>query len=151
MNVIIETTTEGIENIPVGTGSTLYTRVCVKSETGVFVRSLMLRNPCSIADLSKYLEKLAHELKIQDLGASESPVVPHVLLTKKEYYQMKAKGHSQRYWQCECCGSLIVTNIQDSAKGYQCPSCHISKCEHGGQYREIPLLEFCREANIVSA
>lgn len=60
-------------------------------------------------------------------------------------------GYPQRYWVCECCGSLIVTNKQDSVAGYQCPQCTISKCEHGGRYVELSLSAFASKANIVSA
>jgi len=57
--------------------------------------------------------------------------------------------HPRRFWTCECCGSLLVTLIQDDATKYQCPQCHIVQCEDGGKYVEISMDEFCNEANII--
>jgi len=57
--------------------------------------------------------------------------------------------HPRRYWECECCSSLLVTLKQDDATRYQCPQCQISKCS-AGLYIEISIDKFCKEANIVS-
>lgn len=59
-------------------------------------------------------------------------------------------GCPQRYWECECCGSLLVTNKQDDASEYQCPQCARVKCEHGGRYVELSLSAFAKRANIVA-
>lgn len=56
--------------------------------------------------------------------------------------------NQRRYWECECCGSLLVTLPQDSASDYQCPQCHKSQCEHGGQYVEIDAGKFARQAGL---
>lgn len=55
---------------------------------------------------------------------------------------------SRRYWECRCCGQLIVTLAQDSAKDYQCPACKKVGCDHGGRFDEISIQRFCEEANI---
>lgn len=52
----------------------------------------------------------------------------------------------KRFWECECCCSLLVTLPQDSAEDYQCPQCAKSKCEHGGKYKEVDREYFIREA-----
>lgn len=53
----------------------------------------------------------------------------------------------KKYWECECCGSLIVTNVQDSAEDYQCPQCIIMKCKQG-KYCEISKECFCKLSDI---
>jgi len=54
----------------------------------------------------------------------------------------------RRYWECECCGSLLVTLPQDSAADYKCPQCKKVKCEHGGKYAEVSADYFAREAGL---
>ena len=53
-----------------------------------------------------------------------------------------------RFWECKCCGSLLVTLKRDDASRYQCPQCHIVKCTHDRMYVEITINEFCAAANI---
>jgi len=55
---------------------------------------------------------------------------------------------NRRFWQCECCCSLLVTMAQDDAGKYQCPQCAFSGCEHGGQYVEVELAHFLKEAGL---
>ena len=52
-----------------------------------------------------------------------------------------------RYWECECCGSLLAT-FNDDATKYPCPQCTIVKCEHGGKYVEIDKVKFVEEADL---
>lgn len=54
----------------------------------------------------------------------------------------------RRFWECECCGSLIVTVGQDDASRYQCPACFIVKCNHGGKYVEIDKTKFIGLAHL---
>jgi hypothetical protein len=55
----------------------------------------------------------------------------------------------RRFWECECCGSLLVTLPQDSAEDYKCPQCRKVKCDHGGKYVEVSAEYFAREAGLV--
>ncbi len=55
---------------------------------------------------------------------------------------------TKKYWLCECCASLLVTNAQDDASRYKCPQCAIVKCDHGGLYKEISKDAFCATAKI---
>jgi predicted RNA-binding Zn-ribbon protein involved in translation (DUF1610 family) len=58
------------------------------------------------------------------------------------------KNPMKRYWECTCCGSLMVTNPQDYASKYVCPQCRIVKCKDPGQYEEITQNAFCKKAAI---
>jgi DNA-directed RNA polymerase subunit M/transcription elongation factor TFIIS len=53
-----------------------------------------------------------------------------------------------RYWECECCGSLLVTLPQDSAELYKCPQCGKVKCDHGGRYAEVTADFFAKLAGL---
>lgn len=59
--------------------------------------------------------------------------------------------NESRFWECECCSSLLVTAKQDDATDYQCPACHASRCDDGGNYTEITIEAFCNEAGIPQA
>ena len=62
----------------------------------------------------------------------------------------QVRALQSKFWECECCGSLIVTNHQDDAGEYICSQCNKAGCEHGGQYQEITIERFCKEAGIDS-
>ena len=53
----------------------------------------------------------------------------------------------RRFWECECCGCLIITLPQDDASQYECPACKISYCEDGGKFVEITEQNFIKEIN----
>lgn len=59
-----------------------------------------------------------------------------------------SKSHPNKFWECECCGLLLSAPNRDNAVEYDCPTCKISKCEHGGKFIQISLQEFCNNANI---
>ena len=61
----------------------------------------------------------------------------------------KIRTERMKYWECECCGSLLVTAYHDDATRYQCPQCHVSHCNQG-LYCEITVDAFCDKANIVN-
>ena len=67
------------------------------------------------------------------------------LKNAKQGGQVDAKV--RRFWECECCGCLIVTLPQDDALKYKCPACKISNCEDGGKFVEITKQNFIKEIN----
>lgn len=71
-------------------------------------------------------------------------------LTSNDAKPMLCAGnfHPHKYWECKCCGLLISMPQQDNVSKYDCPACKMSKCEHGGEFIEISLHEFCMNANI---
>ena len=56
-----------------------------------------------------------------------------------------AQQIDRRAWECECCGHLMLTHLQDDGSRYQCPACKISECDHGGKYSEIPVSRLLNE------
>lgn len=63
-------------------------------------------------------------------------------------YSLAVPNNPHKYWECECCGSLLVTGPHDSAEDYQCPQCHKVMCDHGGKYVEISAEQFACGAGI---
>ena len=63
---------------------------------------------------------------------------------------MNTNIKQRRYWECECCGHVMCTLRQDdaAARNYACPQCKVSKCAHGGGYKEISKQKFMDEAGI---
>lgn len=55
---------------------------------------------------------------------------------------------NKRFWECECCGSMLVTLPQDDASRYQCPQCVTVKCSHGGRYVEVSAESFMKLAEL---
>lgn len=65
----------------------------------------------------------------------------------KSGYKM-SKEMNMRFWECECCGLLLVTYPQDSATDHKCAQCDIAKCEHGGKYMEVTAAYFAKQTGI---
>lgn len=57
---------------------------------------------------------------------------------------------NMRYWECECCGHLMVTQQNDDGSEYSCPQCTKSGCGQGAHYAEIDQATFKAEAGIES-
>ena len=62
--------------------------------------------------------------------------------------EMDMKNRKRRFWECECCGSLLATLPQDSAAKFKCPQCEIAKCKHGGKYVEVSDAHFAIECGL---
>jgi hypothetical protein len=53
----------------------------------------------------------------------------------------------KRFWQCDCCLCMVVTDPQDDASKYECPQCKISGCDTPGTFVEGSRAQFMKSVN----
>ena len=54
------------------------------------------------------------------------------------------ENNDKRYWECNCCSQLIVTNKKDNAINYPCPACQVSNCSTMDEFTEITFEQFIK-------